>query len=153
MITGDTFNLTSSDGDATAQGVLTETTVTGTVSLPDGRTVNFRALPAHAGGGFDEVFLLANGTLQRVSPSGNTFTARVTSERTVGALLLQTATVIIQTLAGQTIQYQATFIIRGPTQEQASANIVVPTASHATGRGSQIKSSGSSGVIYRDINL
>jgi hypothetical protein len=154
VITGDTFNLTSSDGDATTQGQLTETAATGTVSLPDGRTVSFRALPARAGGGFYDVFLLANGTLQGVSPSGNTFTARVVSERTVGAQLIQTAAVIIQTLEGQTIRYQATFIILGQTQEQASANIVVPTAKRATGRGNNIKSSsGSSGVTYRDINL
>jgi hypothetical protein len=77
----------------------------------------------------------------------------VTSERTVGALLIQTAAVIIQTLEAQTIQYQATFIVRGQAQVQASVNIIVPTAGRGTGRGSQIKSSGSTDVIYRDINL
>jgi hypothetical protein len=69
VITGDTFNLTSSDGDATAQGVFTETAVTGTVSLPDGRSLSFRALPAQAGGGFYDVFLLANGILQGYLPA------------------------------------------------------------------------------------
>jgi hypothetical protein len=136
VITGDTFNLTSSDGDATTQGQLMEIAATGTVSLPDGRTLSFRALPARAG----DVFLLANGTKQVVSPSGNTHTSRVLSERVQGNMTIKIVQDTIRTLEGQTFTYRARLVGIGQPKTQAIAIIALNNARDAKGRGSEIKS-------------
>lgn len=133
IIRGDTFNLTYSDGDANIQGQLTEAAATGTVSLPDGRTLSFRAVPARKGGGFYDVFLLANGTKQGVSSSGATHTSRVISERVQGNKTIKILANIIRTLDGKIIRYRSTFTVLRPTEEQALAIIVLPNASAGAG--------------------
>lgn len=75
-IAGDAFSFASADGDASVQGQLTETAVTGTATLADGRVLNFRAVPARAGAGLFEFFFLANRSYSGISASGAEFNGR-----------------------------------------------------------------------------
>jgi len=73
IITGDAFNLSSADGDASVQGQLTETAVIGTATLADGRVLNFRAVRARAGAGLFEFFFLTNRSYSGISVSGTAY--------------------------------------------------------------------------------
>jgi hypothetical protein len=140
-IAGDVFNLTSASGDARVQGQLTETAVTGTATLADGRTLNLRALPASAGAGLFEIFFLPNDLLAGVSASGATLHGQIVNETEQGAVTTRTVQGLITVLGGPTIAFtglQGQFVNDTGTDLQVTT-IVAPNATQFKGRGAEIK--------------
>jgi hypothetical protein len=141
-IAGDSFNLTSASGDARLQGQLTETAVTGTATLADGRTVNLRAVPATAGAGLFEIFFLPNDLLSGVSASGATLHGHIVNETVQGAVTIRTVEGLITVLGGGPpvafTGLQGFFVNDTGTDPQVTT-IVLPNASEFKGRGAEIK--------------
>jgi hypothetical protein len=140
-IAGDVFNLTSASGDARVQGQLTETAVTGTATLADGRTVNLRAVPVSAGAGLFEIFFLPNDLLAGVSASGATLHGQIVNETEQGAVTTRTVQGLITVLGGPTIAFtglQGQFVNDTGTDLQVTT-IVAPNATQFKGRGAEIK--------------
>lgn len=67
--TGNDFVATA-DGDAEAKGELSEKSATGSVELPGGKTVRYKAGPATATAGVYELTVSANGKLTGASAAG-----------------------------------------------------------------------------------
>jgi hypothetical protein len=140
-IAGDVFNLTSASGDARVQGQLTETAVTGTATLADGRTLNLRAVPVSAGAGLFEIFFLPNDLLAGVSASGATLHGQIVNETEQGAVTTRTVQGLITVLGGPTIAFtglQGQFVNDTGTDLQVTT-IVAPNATQFKGRGAEIK--------------
>jgi hypothetical protein len=140
-IAGDSFNLTSASGDARLQGQLTETAVTGTATLADGRTLNLRAVPVSAGAGLFEIFFLPNDLLAGVSASGATLHGQIVNETEQGAVTTRTVQGLITVLGGPTIAFtglQGQFVNDTGTDLQVTT-IVAPNATQFKGRGAEIK--------------
>jgi hypothetical protein len=140
-IVGDVFNLTSASGDARVQGQLTETAVTGTATLADGRTLNLRAVPVSAGAGLFEIFFLPNDLLAGVSASGATLHGQIVNETEQGAVTTRTVQGLITVLGGPTIAFtglQGQFVNDTGTDLQVTT-IVAPNATQFKGRGAEIK--------------
>jgi hypothetical protein len=140
-IAGDSFNLTSASGDARLQGQLTETAVTGTATLADGRTLNLRAVPATAGAGLFEIFFLPDDLLTGVSASGATLHGHIVNETVQGAVTTRTVEGLITVLGGPTIAFtglQGVFVNDTGTDPQVTT-IVLPNATDFKGRGAEIK--------------
>jgi hypothetical protein len=140
-IAGDSFNLTSASGDARVQGQLTETAVTGTATLADGRTLNLRAVPVSAGAGLFEIFFLPNDLLAGVSASGATLHGQIVNETEQGAVTTRTVQGLITVLGGPTIAFtglQGQFVNDTGTDLQVTT-IVAPNATQFKGRGAEIK--------------
>ena len=142
-IAGDVFNLTSASGAARVQGQLTETAVTGTATLADGRTLNLRALPASAGAGLFEIFFLPNDLLAGVSASGATLHGQIVNETEQGAVTTRTVQGLITVLGGPTIAFtglQGQFVNdTGTPSDLQVTTIVAPNATQFKGRGAAIK--------------
>jgi hypothetical protein len=64
------FAAQSDDGDAEAEGKLGGGSVTGTVTLPDGKTGNFEASPPSGGAGLYELTVSSGGELSGASAAG-----------------------------------------------------------------------------------
>jgi hypothetical protein len=64
------FAAESADGDAEAEGDLSEDSVTGTVELPDGKSVKYVARRPGGATGFYDLTLSANGRLSGASAAG-----------------------------------------------------------------------------------
>jgi hypothetical protein len=139
-IAGDSFNLTSASGDARLQGQLTETAVTGTATLADGRTVNLRAVPVSAGAGLFEIFYLPNDLLIGISASGATLRGQIVNETEQGAVTIRTSQGTITVLGGPTIAFtglQGLFV--NDTETDQVTTIVLPNATQTKGRGAEVK--------------
>lgn len=141
IIRGDTFGLTSASGKASIQGQLTESAVTGTTTLADGRILNYRAVPAKLGAGLFEVFYLPNDLLSGVSASGATLTGRIANEEARDAITIRALTGTIKPLNGPTIPFRVGNRILNDTGTDLQATVIVlPNASQITGKGAEIKS-------------
>jgi hypothetical protein len=139
-IAGEVFNLTSASGDARLQGQLTETAVTGTATLADGRTVNLRAVPVSAGAGLFEIFYLPNDLLIGISASGATLHGHIVNETEQGAVTIRTSQGTITVLGGPPIAFtglQGVFV--NDTETDQVTTIVLPNATQTKGRGAEIK--------------
>jgi hypothetical protein len=139
-IAGDSFNLTSASGDARVQGQLTETAVTGTATLADGRTLNIRAVPVSAGAGLFEIFFLPNDLLAGVSASGATLHGHIVNETAQGAVTIRTSQGTITVLGGPPVAFtglQGVFV--NDTETDQVTTIVLPNATDFKGRGAEIK--------------
>jgi hypothetical protein len=148
-ITGNTFDLTSASGKASIQGQLTEAVATGMVSLPDGRTLNFRAVPASAGAGLFEVFYLPSDLLGGVSASGASLTRRIASQTVQGAITSRVLTGTIKPLNGSAIPFRVgnRIVNDNGTDLEATVN-VLPNASQIKGKGAEIKSGTRSNLAW-----
>lgn len=109
IIRGDTFDLSSVDGDASVQGQLTEAAVTGTATMADGRVFDFRAVRARNGAGLFEFFFLTNGTYSGISVSGTEYNGKVIDETITGDVGTRLIRGRTKTLGGKT---SPRFVIR-----------------------------------------
>ena len=143
-ITGDAFNLPSADGDARIQGQLTETAVTGTATLPDGRVLNFRAVPAQAGAGLYEFFFLVDRSYSGLSAGGAEFKGTVIRQTTVRGIVHRVIRGTVKTLTGVTTPpFNVLTRISGkevPPGSLPSSVIILPNATGVAGRSNQIRS-------------
>ena len=64
------FSAESEDGDAEAEGKLSGSSVTGTVTLPDGKTARYDASPPSGGAGLYELTVSSGGELAGASAAG-----------------------------------------------------------------------------------
>jgi hypothetical protein len=90
--TGDRFKLTSDDGDAEVNGRLTASSVTGTVTLPDGKSIRFNGKPATGPGGLYDVTASRGGQLRGTSTTEARLAGRQAQQETNGRYPL-TATI------------------------------------------------------------
>ena len=67
---GNSFDATSDDGDAKAKGTLQAGSVTGTITLPDGKDAAYRANAATAAAGLYDLTVSAKGRLSGASANG-----------------------------------------------------------------------------------
>lgn len=68
--TGSSFSATSEDDDARAEGELSREAATGTIELPGGKTVRFKAGEATAASGLYDLTVSADGKLTGASAAG-----------------------------------------------------------------------------------
>lgn len=86
-ISGSSFEATSDDGDAEAEGELTTDSVTGTVTLADGETVRYQASPPSGPEGLYELTVSSTGELSGASAAGLSVTGEVALERSGTGML------------------------------------------------------------------
>jgi hypothetical protein len=88
-ISDSTFVAESDDGDAETEGELSADSVTGTVELPDGRTVEYEATPPSGGAGLYELTVSSAGELSGASAAGLAVTGEIPpGKRGTGVLRL-----------------------------------------------------------------
>ena len=150
-VVGNQFDLASVDGDASVQVTLVAGTATGTLALPDGRTLEFTAKPAANGGGLYDILVLPNGVRRGLSAGGNQLQGRVVSETVVQVV----SDTVVRTLAtrlvdftittpeGETFQTEGVVVSRGSPAARSLVAIVVsirpPGVFQIAGRTSTIK--------------
>jgi hypothetical protein len=76
-VTGENFKLVSDDGDAEVTGKLTRSGVTGTVELPNGKSLDFQAKPATGPGGLYAITVRPDGRMTGTSSTGGELQGRV----------------------------------------------------------------------------
>jgi hypothetical protein len=75
---GNDFTAKSDDGDAQAKGELSDKDATGTIELPGGKTVRYKATAAPATSGLYELTVSSNGKLRGASSAGVALTGNST---------------------------------------------------------------------------
>jgi hypothetical protein len=152
-ITGNTFSLVSASGNASITGQLTEAAASGTVTLSDGRSLNFRAVAARAGGGLYEVFFLPKQLLRGVSPSGAEYRAKFTNTQINGAVKTRRAKGTILTLDGQTIPFSLRNVVLNDDGTDLGVTLIVLNKSaNQAGRSFEIKKGRPSNFFWLDID-
>lgn len=83
----------SSEGAARLEGDLAEYTATGTITLPDGRSLSFEATPPAGVAGLYDVSILADGSVFGVSEGGNRIQGSIADEPEQNGLYPITGTI------------------------------------------------------------
>jgi hypothetical protein len=81
QISDSSFVATSDDGDAETEGTLSSDSVTGTVELPDGETVEYEASPPSGAAGLYELTVSSGGELSGASAAGLGVTGEISLGR------------------------------------------------------------------------
>lgn len=88
-VTDNSFTAKSDDGDAESEGELTADSVTGTVELPSGRSVEYEATPPTGSAGLYELTVTRSGEISGASAAGLGVTGQITlGKRGTGTLRL-----------------------------------------------------------------